>query len=94
MTWMIVKIIIGVAAVTAFFTWTMWWYIRSSVSENPKIRGRGELVSGLMSLGLAVYYVVQAAKGKEPKLAGILFGLVIAWWLFCGAIFLLRRKKA
>jgi len=42
--WMIVRIIVGGALVTLFFTWTMVWFIRSSMSENPKVRRRLQFV--------------------------------------------------
>jgi hypothetical protein len=93
MTWMIVKIIVAVIVLTAFFTWTMVWFVRSSMSENPTVRRRLQLVDGLISVGVAAYYALPA-QGKQSKLALMVSGLIIALWLFRGARFLLHREKA
>jgi len=91
---MIVKIIVGVFVLTAFFVWTMIWFIRSSVSENPRVRRRLQFVDGLMSVGIAMSCALGAANGKERNLALIVSGVVIALWLFRVARMLLHREKA
>jgi len=73
-----VRIIVGVLVVTAFFIWTVLWFIRSSLSENPRVRRRLQFVDVLISLGTTTPYAFSAANGKERKLAVIVCGLVIA----------------
>ncbi len=46
-----------------------------------------------MSGGIATFYALSAANGKERKLALIVSGLVIALGLFRGARVLLHREK-
>ena len=82
MTWMIAKVVVGVLVLTAFFTWTMVWFVSSWTSENPKVRRRVQFADGLVSLGMAVFYGLRALTGKESKLALIWSALVIALWVF------------
>ena len=94
---MVAKILIAVVAViaaTLYMTFGITWFVCSSLSENPKARRRARFADWLLSAGLAAYYIVQAIRGKEPRLAGIMFGLVVAWWLILGAISVLRRSRA
>lgn len=94
MTWMIVRTIVGVLVVTAFFVWMMLWFIRSSMSENPRVRRRLQFVDGLISVGIATAYAVSPPNGKDRQVAIAISGLVIALWLFRGAKAFLHRDKA
>jgi len=91
MTWTIVKLIVAVIVLTAFFTWTMVWVVRSSMSENTRVRRRLQLADGLISVATAAYYGLVA---KQSKLALIMAGLIIALWLFRVTRFFLHGEKA
>ena len=68
----------------------MVWYARSSMSENPRVRRRLQVVEGLMSVGTAAFYALRA-ENRNSTLALMVVGLVVALWVFRGLRFLLRR---
>jgi hypothetical protein len=90
---MVVRTIVGVLVVTVFFIWTMLWFIRSSLSENPRVRRRLQFADGLISVGIATGYALSPTSGKDRHLAVAISGLVIVLWLFRGAKALLRRAE-
>jgi len=61
--------------------------------REPKSPPAPPICGGLMSGGIATFYALSAANGKERKLALIVSGLVIALGLFRGARVLLHREK-
>ncbi len=94
MIWKIILAVVAVAAGTAYMTGGIVWYVTSSLSENPKKRRRAQLMDCLLSLGLATIYVLRAAKGEEPKVAGIMFGLVIPFCLYRVVRLLLQEAES
>jgi hypothetical protein len=87
----IIFAILAVAACTSLFSWAISWFVCATWSKDQKAQRRARIVDGLTSLGLALYYVVQAIRGKEPKLAGIMCGLLIGFWLI---LWLIRSAKS
>jgi len=91
MAWMIAKAILLGLIGAALFTWAIVWYAQASMSKDERVRYRAELVSSLLSVGIATICSLSAWSGARWVL--VLCGLALAVCLFRGARFLWRRHK-
>ena len=87
------KVIIGVSFASAFFTYAMVWYVRSSLSENLGVRRRLHIADSLLILAMAGIYILHPANRTELIVALMMSGLVVVVWLWRGVRFVHRRRK-
>ena len=94
---MISRIIVAVIAVpimAALFAWLTAWYVRSTMSHDPRLRRRAWAVEILMSLGVFTLCVTTTQPtNKEWQAYLLVLGLIAAIWLFRGVKLLLRSRN-
>jgi hypothetical protein len=94
---MILNIILAIVAVlasTGLFTWALVGGIRSSMSEDIRVRRRFRIFEVLTSGAVALLCAARADNPKEQKLALAVIAVIIAAWIFRGARLLLAKGKA
>ena len=89
----IIIAIIAVPVLAFLSTRAMAWWIRSSTSEDAKIRRRARFLEILFWLAMMVFWVVTAEKGKRQQLLILGIGFVVAAWLLRGAKLSVRKRR-
>jgi len=81
---MIVIIIAGVLAFSAFIGWGAWQVFKSAerAERDPRYLRRSFLRLGLIYVGCGVYAIAEVVTGREPIqiLVGLPIGGLLAWF--------------
>ena len=94
MTWNALIPIIAVPILTGAFALAIVWHVRSTMSQDPRVRHRAWVVEILMSLGVFTLSVVTSRPTpKQWYIYLATIGILSALWLFRGARLLLGKRK-
>ncbi len=94
MNFRIVIVIIAVPIIAAAFAWSTAWYVRSTMSQDPRVRRRAWVADILISLSTFTLCVATAPPNSKQRYAYLLvLGLIAAVWLFRGLRLLLQKRK-
>jgi len=86
-----IRVIVAGAAGAVTFSFAIYWWVRSSMSENANASRRARIAEVAMWLAMMALYAV-TENGRAQKLIIALIAFVLAGWLFRGARFLLHKR--
>lgn len=90
-----VRIIIAILAVpvlASLLAWAMAWFVRSSMSNDVRVRRQAWLVGTLLLLATAVFSVVTSQSANARRWMLAVLGVLLAASIFRGVRFLLNRR--